>query len=404
MKKNINLPYGKHYIDDDDVQSVISVLKSNALTGGQEVTLFEKELARSVSANYSVCCASGTAALHLASLTLGLGEGDWVIVPAVTFLATANAVRFVGAEVFFADVDPESGLLTIETVEDAYKKAIALGKNVKAIYTVHLNGQVADPGAIYEFAKKHGLFVVEDASHAIGTRFKYKTKLFNVGSCQTCDMTTFSFHPVKTITMGEGGAICCNNEDLNDKLTNYRNHGMNRNHQQFDIKSQAFSKSGVVNPWYYEMQDIGFNYRVSDINCALGRSQLRKLDRYAKKRAKLANVYDELFQDMPSFIEPIAKVKNCYPVLHLYAVLIDFNCLDLNKASLMNDLHARGISTQVHYIPVNKQPYYINRYGLFELPGATSYYEMTLSLPYYQSLEFEDIVYVVDSLKDLLVH
>jgi UDP-4-amino-4,6-dideoxy-N-acetyl-beta-L-altrosamine transaminase len=404
MKKNINLPYGKQYIDDDDVQAVINVFNNDFLTGGQEVALFEKELAQCVNASYSVSCANGTAALHLASLAFGLGEGDWVIVPAITFLATANAVRFVGAEVYFADVDPQSGLLTIENVEDAYNKAIASGKNVKAIYTVHLNGQVADPVAIYEFAKNHELFVVEDASHAIGTRFKDKSGLINVGSCQTCDMTTFSFHPVKTITMGEGGAICCDDEALYVKLTTYRNHGMNRNPEQFDIKSQAFSKSGEVNPWYYEMNEIGFNYRVSDINCALGRSQLKKLDKYAKKREILASAYDEMVRDIPEFIEPVLKVKDCFPVLHLYAVLIDFNNAGLERSSLMNDLKGRGISTQVHYIPVNKQPYYINRYGLFELPGATSYYEKVLSLPYYQLMEVEDVAYVVDNLKDILIH
>ena len=403
MTDFFQLPYGRQYIDEIDIEAVVEVLKSDFLTCGPAVGSFEAGLAKIVQAPHVTACANGTAALHMASMALDLAPGDWVIVPAVTFLATANAVRFVGADVWFADVDPETGLLTQDGLERAYQAGIAAGKEIKAVYSVHLNGQVADPVEIYNFAQQNNIYVVEDASHAIGSTFEMEGGLIQVGSCQTCDMTTFSFHPVKTITMGEGGAVTCKRDALFRKLQLLRNHGMTRSPGEFKINAQAFSEKGEPNPWYYEMHQIGFNYRASDISCALGLSQLNKLETFKSRRSKLATLYDEELEDLAPLLRPVAKVFGCHPVLHLYPVLIDFSKLKFDRASLMKALAAQGILTQVHYLPVNRQPYYTNLYGQFELPGANAYYENVLSLPFFPAMTDEQVSIVVRKLKKYLL-
>lgn len=395
------LPYGRQWIDEDDIAAVVDVLRGDYLTGGPAVLAFEKAMSEVVDSPFSLSCANGTAALHLASLALGCGPDDWVIVPAVTFLSTANAVRFVGAEVWFADVDPETGLMTRDTLEEAYKSATAAGKIVKAVYSVHLNGQTADPNGIYEFAREHGLFVVEDASHAIGTTFNFQGQLSKVGACDTCDLTTFSFHPVKTIAMGEGGAVTTKDKELYETVLSLRNHGMTRNPQDFTIKSQAFSAAGEVNPWYYEMHQIGFNYRATDISCALGLSQLKKLEYFSNRRNELSRLYDRKFESVSELINPIYKVPDCQPVLHLYVVRIDFDQLGMCRPDVMKVLAEDGIMTQVHYIPVNRQPYYVERYGHSELRGADQYYESVLSLPFYPAMHDEQVDVVVRALEGL---
>ncbi len=402
MTDSALLPYGRQWIDEDDIAAVVHVLRGDYLTGGPAVVAFEKALLEAVGSRYAVSCANGTAALHLASLALDLGAHDWVIVPAVTFLATANAVRFVGADVWFADVDPQTGLMTRDTLEQAYQSATAAGKKVKAVYSVHLNGQAADPQGIYEFAREHGLFVVEDASHAIGTTFQRQGQQSTIGACETCDIATFSFHPVKTIAMGEGGAVTTTNPQLFSRIQSLRNHGMTRNPEEFTVKPQAFTKSGEANPWYYEMHQVGFNYRASDISCALGLSQLGKLEYFSKRRHELASLYDSELQGLSPLLRPIAKVPGCDPVLHLYVVLIDFQQLGVERAALMVSLAAEGVLTQVHYLPVNRQPYYTERYGQFNLPGANNYYEAALSLPFFPAMQDEQVGLVVGVLERLL--
>ncbi|WP_281201834.1 aminotransferase class I/II-fold pyridoxal phosphate-dependent enzyme [Magnetovibrio blakemorei] len=269
------LPYGKQCIDDDDIQCVVDVLKSEWLTCGPAVSKFESDFKEVTRASHAVACSSGTAGLHLAALALNLGSNDAVIVPTTTFLATANAVRYTGAEVVFADVDPHTGLLTANTLQSCLDTN--KGMPIKAVFPVHLNGQCVDLASIKSIVESNNLAVVEDACHAIGGTYKGANgKVLRVGDCSLSDMTVFSLHPVKTVTMGEGGVVTTNREDLNSRLRLARNHGMDRDVDSFENREFAFDKTGQPNPWYYEMHQLGFNYRATDIQCALGSSQVKK--------------------------------------------------------------------------------------------------------------------------------
>jgi len=390
------LPYGRQEIDDDDIAAVSEVLRGDWLTGGPAVERFEAALCEATGAPHAVVCSSGTAALHLAAMAIDLGPGDWLIAPALTFLATANAARYVGAEVWFADVDAQTGLLTSDGLAQALEAAGKAGKAAKAVFPVHLNGQVADPLGIQDIAKANNLRVVEDCCHALATTFNNGVR--TVGDASTCDLAAFSFHPVKTIAMGEGGAITTRDEVLADRLRLFRNHGMTRDQGSFTEADQAFAAGGAPNPWYYEMPEPGFNYRASDLHCALGASQLSKLDRFARRRKALAARYDAALAPLAPLVRPVARRPDCDPVWHLYAVLIEFEELGLERAAVMDALGKAGIGTQVHYLPVNRQPYYRQRYGTFSLPGADAYYERVLSVPLFPSMDDEDVDRVVESL------
>lgn len=396
------LPYGRQKIDEDDIAAVVAVLRGDWLTGGPSVGAFEKSLASYVGAKYSVSCSSGTAALHLAALALGLGPGDAVVVPSLTFLATANAVRFVGAEVIFADVDPENGLMGPIELNNALEKA--KDKNIKAVFPVHLNGQCSDLDEIHAIASKHGMAVVEDACHALGTVYTSSStgELVHVGECRHGGMVVFSFHPVKTIAMGEGGAVMTRGEDLAQSLRSLRNHGMTNAPETFVNRDLAFDSQGRPHPWYYEMPEIGYNYRASDIHCALGLSQLGKLDDFIEARRALVDRYDQALSSMGPVVRPIRRVTGCSPGWHLYVVLIDFALAGISRAELMRSLREQNIGTQVHYLPVHQQPYYRRRYGLQDLPGADAYYAAALSLPLFPSMTDNDVYRVVDALKTLI--
>ncbi|HMA50883.1 MAG TPA: UDP-4-amino-4,6-dideoxy-N-acetyl-beta-L-altrosamine transaminase [Magnetospirillaceae bacterium] len=373
------LPYGRQTIEDDDIAAVAEALRGDFLTTGPLVGEFEQAFAAKVGASHAVCCNSGTAALHLATLALGLSEGDVAIVPAVTFLATANAVRYVGAEVEFADVDPRSGLMTPQTLEAALARAASRGK-VRAILPVHLKGVPCDMPAIAAIAEKQGLDVVEDAAHALGTVYGG----LQVGANAHARMTAFSIHPVKTMTCGEGGIVTTEDAKLAAALRRFRSHGM-----------QADPSQG---PWYYEMVEPGFNYRLPDINCALGLSQLKKLERFITRRAELVAVYDWLLPRLVPFVLPPARPADAHPAWHLYAVQIDFERAGVTRAHLMTALREDGIGTQVHYIPVPRQPYYRDRYGEGSFPGADAYYASTLSLPLFPAMKDSDVERVVSAL------
>jgi UDP-4-amino-4,6-dideoxy-N-acetyl-beta-L-altrosamine transaminase len=396
------LPYGRQTIEDDDIAAVAEVLARDLLTTGPAVEAFEGELARITGARHAVACANGTAALHLASLALGLGSDDAVIVPSVTFVATANGARLAGAEVFFADVDPDTGLMGPAELEAAMIRAMDEGVRPRAVYPVALTGQRADPIAIREVADHHRLKVVTDACHALGTRFNHDGATVRAGDCHHAVMEVFSFHPVKTIAMGEGGAITTNDQSVADRLRLFRGHGIRRDSGAFRNHSDAHGPDGGVNPWYYEMQALGLNYRVSDINCALGLSQLKKLDRFAARRAALAARYDALIGELAPAVRPIGRVPGCAPAWHLYAVLIDFDVAGVDRATVMNRLKDKGIGTQVHYYPVHRQPYYVDRYGKQSLPGADAYYARTLSLPLYPAMKDDDVDYVIGALAEVL--
>ena len=388
------LPYARQSIDDDDVAAVADVLRGDFLTTGPAVKAFEDAFAARVGARFAVSCSSGTAALHLAVLALDLGPGDRVVVPAVTFLATANAARFVGSEVVFADVDADTGLLTAETFQAALEAEPA----VKAVIPVHLGGQPAPMEDISAIASARGIAVIEDACHAIGSTYSADTGgPVQVGACRHGLMAAFSFHPVKTIAMGEGGMITTNDEAVFARLMEDRNHGMTHDVGAFENADLAF-EDGVANPWYYEMRRLGFNYRCSDIHAALGLSQLGKLERFIRRRRDLVARYDRLLDPLAPLVRPLGRRPGTDPAWHLYVALIDFAAAGISRARLMDSLRAEGIGTQVHYIPVHQQPYYRRRYGSRTLPGADGYYARALSLPLFPAMSDGDVDRVVGAL------
>ncbi len=397
------LPYGRHAIDEDDIAAVRAVLSGDWLTTGPAVRGFEAALAERTGAKHAVSCANGTAALHLACLALDLKPGEAVIVPAVTFVATANAARLCGAEVVFADVDPDSGLMEAAHLSAAIAEARRRGMKPRIVLPVHLAGQCGDMAAIAKVAHAQGLAVIEDACHAIGTvECHIDGSETPVGSCTHSDMTVFSFHPVKTIAAGEGGAITTQNPKLAERLRRLRGHGIVRDETMFEDRVEAFEQA-VVNPWYYEMVELGLNYRLSDINCALALSQLRKLDRFVVIRRALAALYDAHLAPLSPVLQRTRRRAGCVPAWHLYTVLIDFDAAGVTRGQLMRDLEAEGIRTQVHYIPVPRQPYYRKLYGDVALPGADAYYRRTLSLPLYVGMTAQDVDRVTDSLERLLL-
>lgn len=383
------LPYGRQSIDDDDVAAVAQALRADMLTTGPLVEEFEGDFARATAASHAVACNSGTAALHLAALALGLGPGDAAIVPTLTFLATANAVRYTGAEVVFADVDADTGLMTPGTLEAAITRAGTA--RLRAVFPVHLNGQLCDMQAIEAIARRHGLAIVEDACHALG--------LPGIGAAAHGGMACFSTHPVKAIATGEGGVVTTADTKLAATLLRMRSHGMVREPAAFENRALGFD-GDAPNPWYYEMPEPGWNYRLPDVLCALGISQLRKLDAFFARRQQIAAQYDRLLAPLAPALRPIPRTRA--HGWHLYAVLVDFAALGTTRRRFMAALRERGIGTQVHYLPVHRQPYYMRRYGETPLPGADAYYARCLSIPFYPAMTDADVGRVVDALAGLV--
>ncbi len=380
------LPYGRQSIDDDDVAAVAAALRDDFLTTGPKVAAFERAFAETVGARHAVACSNGTAALHLAMLALGIGEGDVCIAPSITFLATANCARYVGAEVVFADVDPMSGLITEASLRDAVGRCD--GRRIRAILPVHLRGDVADLPALRRVADEVGAALVEDACHALGSTATFDNVPSRVGDGRWGDLATFSFHPVKTLTTGEGGMVTTPDPDLAERLTRLRGHGM--------VRPEG------ADPWWYEMPEIGFNYRLPDVLCALGLSQLARLPRFVERRRALAGRYHAALASLSPVVEIAARPTWSDPALHLMTVLIDFDAVGLTRAEAMAALKARGVGTQVHYIPVHRQPYYAARYGVAPLPGADAWYARCLSLPLFPDMTAGDVDHVAAALAEVL--
>jgi UDP-4-amino-4,6-dideoxy-N-acetyl-beta-L-altrosamine transaminase len=376
------LPYGRQTIDEADIAAVEAVLRSDFLTTGPQVAGFEADFAAVVGAQHAVACSNGTAALHLALLAQGVRKGDVCIVPSITFLATANAVRHVGAEVAFADVDPHSGLMTPDTLSQALARAD--GRRVGAVLPVHLRGEVCDVQTLGRLAEAAGAVLIEDAAHALGSRGPGGM----VGSNAHAPLTCFSFHPVKTICTGEGGMVTTSDADLAQRLREYRSHGMRY--------------PAGAEPWVYEMHAPGFNYRLPDILCALGRSQLAKLPAFGQRRKALAALYAEQLTLLVPTARPAVSPAGSDPTPHLMTVLIDFEALGVTRAMVMAALKARGVGSQVHYIPVHSQPYYRDRYGELDLPGSDAWYARCLSLPLFPAMTDDDVSRVVDALAQVL--
>jgi dTDP-4-amino-4,6-dideoxygalactose transaminase len=309
-----------------------------------------------------------------------------VIVPAITFLATANCARYVGAEVVFADVDPSSGLMTPQTLGDAMQRLD--GRRLRAVLPVHLRGDAAELPALASLAAEAGAVLVEDAPHALGTTAVFGNSTETIGDVRHSAMATFSFHPVKTIATGEGGMVTTNDAGLAERLRVMRSHGMIR--------------PPGADPWWYEMPEPGFNYRLPDILCALGLSQLAKLPRFAERRRRVAALYGEALKPLAPVVVPAASPAWSDPVLHLMTALIDFTAAGRTRREVVEVLRAQGIGSQVHYIPVHTQPYYRARYGDLALPGAEAWYDRCLSLPLYPSMDDDDVARVVTALRAAL--
>ena len=398
------IPYGRHYIDEDDIQAVVDVLRQGMLTQGPKVSEFEKKIASYVGVKYAVAVANGTAALHLSCMVLDLGEGDEVITSPNTFVATSNSMLYVGAKPVFVDIDKQTLNIDINKIE----KTILSSNNIKAIFPVHFGGLPCDMKQIKKLADKHHLTIVEDASHALGATYEDGSK---VGNCKYSDMTTMSFHPVKGIAAGEGGMITTNDYSLYRKLTLLRSHGITKGNFEFPGISEADNslinkdealENGELKRWYYEMQYLGYNYRITDIQCALALSQMDKIDLFLNTRKSMAKFYDEAFAELPN-ITPLQKHGRDNSSHHIYVVSIDFENIGLSRHQFMQKLAEQGVGSQVHYIPVVSQPYYQDiGYRIEQYPLTNQYYQNTLSIPLYYGLSDADQKLVVSSIRELL--
>ena len=370
------IPYGKQTIEQDDIQAVVDVLKSDFLTTGPQIAEFEQTVADYVGAKYAVAISNGTSALHAACFAAGIRPGDEVITTPLTFAASANCVLYCGGTPVFADVDPKT--YNIDP-EDIRRK---ITDRTKAIIAVHLAGQPCDMDAIHSIAREHGLIVIEDGAHALGSVYKGK----KVGSLS--DMTTFSFHPVKPITTGEGGMIATDNEDFYKKMVLFRSHGITRD------DSIMTRNDG---PWFYQQFDLGYNYRITDIQCALGCSQMKKLDRFLARRKEIVARYNEAFADCDNIITPY-QLSDTESGWHLYIVQVK-NC---DRRQVFENMREKGIGVNVHYIPVYMHPYYQEHgYENVHCANAEEIYSHIISLPLYPGLTSEQQDYVIDTLKSL---
>jgi len=377
------LPYGHQSIGEDDIQAVVEVLRSDWLTTGPKVAEFEEAFAAEVGAKFAVSFSSGTAALHGAACAAGLGPGDEAITSPLTFAATANCVLYQGAEPVFADVCPDTLNL------DPDQCAARITPKTRAVLPVDYAGHPADLDAVLQVAGQHGLTVIEDACHALGAAYKGR----RTGG--VAHMTVFSFHPVKHVATGEGGMVTTNHQEFAEKLRRFRNHGISTDARQRQTAGQ----------WHYEMVDLGFNYRLTDIACALGLSQLKKLKSNLARRREIADRYTAAFRQIPGVIPPTVR-REVNPAWHLYPIRIEGARLRADRAQIFHALRAENIGVNVHYIPVHLHPYYRDRLGYKggEYPVAERAYEQLISLPMFHGMTDQDVEDVVQALGKVLTH
>ena len=383
------IPYGKHYIDKDDIKSVCKVLKSKDLTQGPIVKKFENSICKYVGSKFAVAVSSCTAGLHLAAIVAkNLKKGSLLTSP-ISFVSTANSSIFTGGKTIFADIDKDTANLSAEEVKKLLKK-----KNIGSIAPVHFGGLPANMKLIKKINSKNKAIIYEDAAHAFGARYDDKNL---VGCCKYSDMTVFSFHPVKSIAMGEGGCITTNNKKIYKKLINLRNHGIEKNPKYFFNKKQK--KNHL---WYYEMQELGYHYRVTDIQCALGLSQLKKINIFLNKRTQIAKIYDFHFKNLNNAF-PLHFNKRKYSSNHLYVLLINFKKIKKNRSQLMSEFKKAGIITQLHYIPITNHPFYKKKFNQKKLLKNTEeYYNRALSIPIFYSLKRKEQNHIIKVVKKLI--
>lgn len=383
------IPYGKQDIDDDDIKAVVSVLKSDWLTQGPTIERFERAVGEYCGAKYAVAVSSGTAALHIACLALGPKPGELFWASPNTFVASANCGLYCGMNVDFVDIDPRTYNMSAEKLAEKLEAAEKSGKLPKIVVPVHFAGQSCEMEKIRELAGRYGFAVIEDACHAIGGSYRN----LKIGSCAFSDMAVFSFHPIKIITTGEGGMVLTNREDLYEKLVRLRTHGITRDPSRMEGESHG--------PWYYQQIELGFNYRMTDIQAALGASQLRRIDEFVRRRRMLAERYTLALQGKP-VITPWQH-PDAYSAYHLYVVRLRLDEIAKTHREVFEEMRSAGIGVQLHYIPVHTQPYY-KRLGFKEgdFPEAERYYKEAITLPLYYGLSEEGQDRVIAKLEDAL--
>jgi UDP-4-amino-4,6-dideoxy-N-acetyl-beta-L-altrosamine transaminase len=388
------IPYGRHSIDEDDISAVVEVLRHGALTQGPKVGAFEQAIADRVGARYAVAVSSGTAALHLACLAAELGPGDRVVTSPNTFVASSNCALYVGAAPAFADIDPE----TLNISPPALETVLERTEGRVAIIPVHFGGLPCNMPVIAASAKRKGAMVIEDASHALGATYDDGSP---VGNCRYSDMTIFSFHPVKLIAAGEGGMITTNDERLYRRLIRLRSHGIARADYEFVNQYQAY-QGNEINPWYYEMQELGFNYRITDIQCALALSQLAKLDRFLERRREIAARYDAALAGLANVRLPQQRTRQ-RSANHLYVLRVDFHAIGKCRSAAMRALADLGVGSQVHYIPVHLQPLYQELgFSTSAYPEAEAYYQEALTIPLFFGMTENEVDQVILAVKSVL--
>lgn len=382
------IPYGKQDISDDDIQSVVKVLKSDYITQGPVVAKFEEAIASQCNVKYAIACNSATSALHIACLALGVGKGDIVWTSTISFVASSNCALYCGASVDFVDIDINTGNISLEALAEKLAQAHKNNTLPKAIILVHLAGQSCQMNRIKQITQQYDIALIEDASHAIGARYQG----YPVGSCQFSDITIFSFHPVKIITSAEGGMAVTNNQELARKMQRLRSHGITNSHEEMTEPSHG--------PWYYQQIELGFNYRMTELQAALGLSQSDKLAKFVEQRNNLAGYYDQAFKD--TAITPLVPKSDAYSAYHLYIVLLPN--LDKNKhKQVICALREHNIFAHVHYIPIHTQPYYQDLgFNLGDFPVAEEYYSRAISLPLFPQLTVKEQDYIIETLLNVI--
>jgi len=376
------IPYGKQYIDDDDINAVVEVLRSDFLTTGPMVKNFEEALADYLGVKHVVVLSNGTAALHAACFSAGIGPGDEVITTPITFAASANAVLYCGGTPVFADIDPLTYNIDPQSIENQ------ITERTKAIIPVHFTGQPCDMEAILKIAKKYNLIVIEDGAHVLGAEFK--------GDVLGCsgNMMTLSFHPVKHITTGEGGAVVTNDEELYKKLKLFRSHGITKDYIDLNHSTE---------PWYYEQHELGYNYRISDIQCALGVNQLKKNPDFLKKRRAIADQYNDAFEHIEGIVLQ-KQIENVNSSWHIYLIQLELEKLSVGRSVIFNALRDSNLGVNVHYIPVYYHPYYRNLgYEKGICPKAENLYERIITIPLFPTMTKNEVDYVIETVKKIIL-
>ncbi|UZZ08823.1 UDP-4-amino-4,6-dideoxy-N-acetyl-beta-L-altrosamine transaminase [Ectopseudomonas mendocina] len=384
------IPYGRQDITESDIKAVLDVLESSHLTQGPAVPRFEQDVIRHSNAKYAVAVNSATSALHIACLAMGLGEGDWLWTTPNTFVASANCALYCGGRVDFVDIDPRTYNLCPVALEQKLVKAEREGRLPKVVLPVHFAGQPCDMRSIHALSQKYGFKIIEDASHAIGGLYLNEP----IGNCRYSDITIFSFHPVKIITSAEGGMAVTNSEKYAEKMALLRSHGITR--------TPSLMTKPMEGSWYYQQVDLGFNYRMTDLQAALGSSQMSRLLHYVARRHELANRYNKLLAELP-LITPWQN-KDGHSAYHLYVIRLKLDQIERNHGEVFEALRAREILVNLHYIPVHTQPYYqAMGFAVGDFPEAEKYYTEAISIPLFPALKESEQDYVIESLKELLL-